>query len=82
MQENNRQISSIKNVWDAQSYSKEEKQKFYQQQIDKYRASGDMELVSYYVTLYANTNSKEEVDELIKTPDVIQIPDEIEIDII
>lgn len=82
MQRNNNQVSTIKNVWDAQNGSKEEKRQFYQQQIDKYRASGDMELVSYYVTLYANTNSRKEIDELSKVPDVIQIPDDIEIDII
>ena len=32
------QTESIKDVWDAQSHSKEEKREFYQEQIDKYRA--------------------------------------------
>lgn len=72
----------IKDVWDAQSHSKTEKRRFYQEQINKYRASGDMELVSYYVTLYANTKPKVEPKEVTKIPDVVQIPDEIEVDII
>ena len=37
------QTESIKDVWDAQSHSKEEKREFYQEQIDKYRASGDID---------------------------------------
>ena len=76
------QTESIKDVWDAQSHSKEEKREFYQEQIDKYRASGDMELVSYYVTLYASTKPKVEEKEVTKIPDVVEIPDDIEIYII
>ncbi len=41
-----------------------------------------MELVSYYVTLYASTKPKVEEKEVTKIPDVVEIPDDIEIDII
>ena len=60
------QTESIKDVWDAQSHSKEEKREFYQEHIGKYRASGDMQLVSYYVTLYASTKPKVEQKEVRK----------------
>ena len=76
------QTESIKDVWDAQSHSKEEKREFYQEQIDKYRASGDMELVSYYVTLYASTKPKVEEKEVTKIPDVVEIPDDIDIGLV
>lgn len=75
-------VESIKDVWDAQSHSKEEKRAFYRKQINKYRAAGNMELVSYYVTLYASTKPKVEKKAVTKIPDVVEIPDDIEIDII
>lgn len=73
MKRNNTVINSNE-VWEVQNLPKSDKCKFYQEQIKKYRELGNMELVSYYVTLYTNSKPKKK-EEVFEQPSVIVIPD-------